>query len=56
MGKEIFTFGDIEIEKKKKIDCNKTAIIIKNVHNEKVLVPNKNKTSLGEKNCKYFIG
>ena len=60
MGKEIFTFGNIEIEKKKKkkkkIDCNKTAIIIKNVHNEKVLVPNKNKTSFGEKNCKYFIG
>ena len=55
MGKEIFTFGDIEIEKKKKrIDRNKTAIISKNVHNEKVLVPNK--ISFGEKNCKYLIG
>ena len=55
MGKKIFTFGKIKIKKKKKkIDRNKTAIISKNVHNEKVLVPNK--ISFGEKNCKYLIG
>ena len=43
MGKEILTFGNIEIEKNKK-----------GVNIKKVLVSNK--ISSGEKNYKYFIG
>ena len=46
MGKEILTFGDIEIEK--------TPIFLGDVGIEKVLVSNK--IYFGEKNCKYFIG
>ena len=46
MGKEILTFGDIEIEK--------TPIFLGDVGIEKVLVLNK--IYFGEKNCKYFIG
>ena len=52
MGKEILTFGDIEIEKK--IYLNKIPIFLKNVDIEKVLVSHK--ISFGEKNCKYIIG
>ena len=44
---------DIEIEKKKKNYRNKTAIFLKDVDIEKVLVPNK--ISFGEKNYKFFI-
>ena len=53
MGNEILTFDNIEIEKNKFYD-NKTPIFLKDVDTEKVLVSNK--TSFGEKNCKYFIG
>ena len=42
MGKEILTFGNIQIEKSN-LYC----------HIEKVLVSNK---TSGKKNCKYFIG
>ena len=40
MGKEILTFGEIEIEKNK-FYRNKTLIFLKDVHIEKVLVCNK---------------
>ena len=53
MGKEILTFGDIEIEKNK-FYCYKSPIFLKDVDIEKVLVSNK--ISSGEKNYKYFIG
>ena len=53
MGKEIFTFGNIEIEKKN-FYCNETPIFLRVVDTEKVLVSNKN--SFGEKSYKYFIG
>ena len=45
MGKQVLTFGDIEIETK--IYCNKVDI-------EKVIVSNK--VYFGEKNYKYIIG
>ena len=53
MGKEILMFEDIEIEKNK---CyrHETAICLKDVDIEKVLVSNK--ISFSEKNCKYLIG
>ena len=51
MGKEILTFGDIEMEKNYR---NKTPIFLKDVDIEKVLVSNK--ISFGEKNYKYLIG
>ena len=53
MGKEILTFGDIEIEKNK-FYRNKTPIFSKGVDIDKVLLSNT--ISLGEKNYKYFIG
>ena len=53
MGKNIFTFGDIEIEKNE-FYGNKTPIFLKDVDIGKVLVSNK--ISFGEKNYKYFIG
>ena len=53
MGKEILTFGDIEIEKHK-FYRNKTPIFLKDVGIEKVLVSNK--ISFGERNYKYFNG
>ena len=53
MGKEILTFGDIEIEKNK-FYRHKTPILLRDVDIEKVLVSNK--ISCGEKNYKYFIG
>ena len=40
MGKEILTFGGIEIEKNK-FYCNKTPIFLKDEDMEKVLVSNK---------------
>ena len=40
MGKEILTFGDIDIEKKK-FYCDKTPIFFKDVDTEKVLASNK---------------
>ena len=52
MGKEILTFGDIEIEKNK-FYCNSNSIFLKDVDIEKVLVSNK--ISFGEKGYKYFI-
>ena len=53
MGKEILTFGDIEIEKKNY--RNKIPIFfLKDVNTEKVLVSNE--ISFGEKNYNYFIG
>ena len=53
MGKEILTFGNIEIEKSK-FYRSKTPIFLKDVDIEKVLVSNK--ISFGGKNYKYFIG
>ena len=53
IGKEIFTFGDIETEKNK-FFCQKTPIFLKDVDIEKVLVYNK--ISFSEKNYKYLIG
>ena len=47
MGKEIFTFGDIEIEKNK-LCHHKSLILLKDVETEKVLVSDK--ISSGEKN------
>ena len=40
MGKDILTFGDIEIEKNK-FYCHKNRIFLKDVDIEKVLVSNK---------------
>ena len=53
MGKEILTFGDIEIEKDE-FYRHKTPILLKDVDIEKVLVSNK--IYFGEKNYKYFTG
>ena len=53
MGKEILTFGDIEIEKNK-FYCHKSLILLEDIDTEKVLVSKK--ISSGEKNYKYFIG
>ena len=52
MGKKIWTFGDIEIEKHK-FYRNKTLIFLKNVDIEKVLISKK--ISFDE-NYEYFIG
>ena len=53
MGKEIVTFGDIEIEKNK-LYRHKSSILGGDVDIEKVLVSNK--ISSGQKNYKYIIG
>ena len=53
MGKEILTFGDIEIEKDK-FYHHKCPIFLKDVNIDKVLVSNK--ISSGKKNYKYVIG
>ena len=50
MGKEILTFGNIEIEKK----VNKFPVPLWEVDIDKLLVSNK--ISFGEKNYEYFIG
>ena len=54
MGKEILTFGDIEIKKKNRFYHHKTPMFLKDVDIEKVLLSNK--MSFGEKNYKYFNG
>ena len=53
MGKEILTFGSIEIEQNI-FYRPKTPIFLGDVDIEKVLASNK--ISFGEKNYKYFIG
>ena len=53
MGKEILTFGNIEIEKSK-FYCHQTPILLGDVDIEKVLVSNK--IFFDEKNYEYFIG
>ena len=53
MGKEILTFGDTEIEKRK-FTALRLLFFLKNVDIKKALVSNK--ISFGEKNYKYFIG
>ena len=53
MGKEILTFGNIEIEKNA-FYHHKTSIFLGEVDIEKVLVSKK--IDFGEKNYKYFIG
>ena len=53
MGKQILTFGDIEIEKNK-FHRNMTAVFFKDVDIEKKLASNK--ISFGKKSYKYFIG
>ena len=50
MGKEILTFGDIEIEKNK-FYRNKTPVFLKDTDTEKILVSSK--ISFGEKNYKF---
>ena len=52
MGKEILTFGDIEIEKKNY--HHKSLVPLRDVNTAKELVSYK--ISFGEKNYKYFIG
>ena len=54
MGKQIWTFGAIEIEKKNVFPLHKAPTYLKDVDIEKVLVSNK--TYFGEKSYKYFIG
>ena len=55
MGKEILTFGDIEIEKKiTTIRFFFFFLFLKDINTEKVLVSND--ISFGEKNYNYFIG
>ena len=51
MGKEILTFGDIEIEKNK-FYYHKTPILLRDLGTEEALISN----MIGEKNYKYFIG
>ena len=53
MGKEIVTFGNIEIEKNK-FYCHRTPIFLEDVDIEKVLISSK--IYFGEKNYKYLIG
>ena len=53
MGKEILTFGNIEIEKNK-FYSNMIPIFLKDIDIEKVLASNK--ISFGDKNYKFFIG
>ena len=53
MGKEILTFGDIEIEKNK-FYRNITPVFLKDVEVEKVVLVS-NKLSFGENNYEYFI-
>ena len=53
MGKEILTFGDIDIGKDK-FYCPKSPIYLEDVYIEKELISNK--ISSDEKNYKYFIG
>ena len=53
MGKEIWTFGDIEIEKNK-FYSHKSPVPVSDIDIENVLVSKK--ISFGEKNYKYFIG
>ena len=53
MGKEVLTFGNIEIEKNK-FYHHKTPIFLRDVDIEKKLVSNN--VSFGEKNYKYFTG
>ena len=54
MGKEILTFGNMEMEKNIFFYHNKTPILLKDVDIEKVLVSKK--IYFDEKNYKYFIG
>ena len=53
MGKEILTFGDIEIEKISFIVRHKTLTLLRDVDIEKVLVSNK--ISFGEKNMNTLL-
>ena len=53
MGKENLSFGNMEMEKSK-IYRHRDPIFLKDIDDEKVLASNK--ISLGETNCKYFIG
>ena len=52
MGKEILTFGDIELKSDKFFRHN-SPVLLREVDTEKVLVSNK--IPFGEKNYKYFI-
>ena len=53
MGKEIFTFGDIEIQTNK-FYRHKRPAPLRDIDIEKALVSNK--ISSSKKTCKYFIG
>ena len=48
VGKEVLTFGDIEMEKNK-FSCHKTRILLEDADIEKVLVSKK--ISFGKRNC-----
>ena len=53
MGKEILTFGDIELEKKKEFYYNTIPVPLKDIHIEKILVSKK--ISSGEKTINTLL-
>ena len=53
MGKEILTFGDIELAKKKEFYCNTSPVPLKDIHIEKILVSKK--ISSGEKTINTLL-
>ena len=53
MGKEILTFGDIELAKKKEFYYNTSPVPLKDIHIEKILVSKK--ISSGEKTINNLL-
>ena len=53
MGKEILTFGDIELAKKKEFYYNASPVPLKDIHIEKILVSKK--ISSGEKTINTLL-
>ena len=53
MGKEILTFGDIELAKKKEFYYNTIPVPLKDIHIEKILVSKK--ISSGEKTINTLL-
>ena len=53
MGKEILTFGDIELAKKKEFYYNTSPVPLKDIHIEKILVSKK--ISSGEKTINTLL-
>ena len=54
MGKEIITFGDMEVEEKNKFHHRKNLILLEDVDTKKIQASNM--VSSSEKKKKYFIG